>query len=249
LAALFADYYNAVPDAVINDRWVEPPGHRGTVTDALARAGGTLVQRLWSLIPDDRKALTFPATHHYDIRTPEYVRFDSIQDKKWESTRGVGHSFGANRNERPEDIVTATELVRSFVDIVSKNGNLLIGISPDEHGRFPAEQLTPLRGLGQWLRVNGEAIYGSRPWRSAEATTTEGGGVRFTQRDSVVYAVLLEVSAHEFGIRGLDASAVAEVRMLGLDEPLTWSVTDGQLRVTVPDRLPVSPAYVLRLDV
>ncbi len=52
LAALFADYYNAVPDGVINDRWVEPPGHRGTVTDALARAGGTLVQRLWPLIPD-----------------------------------------------------------------------------------------------------------------------------------------------------------------------------------------------------
>jgi alpha-L-fucosidase len=205
------------------------------------------VQRLWPLIPDDRKSLTFSAAHHYDIRTPEYARFDSIQDKKWESTRGVGHSFGANRNERPEDIVTATELVRSFVDIVSKSGNLLIGIGPDEHGRFPAEQLTPLRGLGQWLRINGEAVYGSRPWRFADATTTEGGGVRFTQRDGVVYAVLLEVSAREFGIRGLDATAVTEVRLLGLDEPLTWSVTDGQLRVTMPDRLPVSPAYVLRL--
>jgi len=144
LAALFADYYNAVPDGVINDRWVEPPGRRGTVTDALARAGGALVQRLWPLIPDERKSLTFSASRHYDIRTPEYARFDTIQDKKWESTRGVGHSFGTNRNERPEDVVTATELVRSFVDIVSKNGNLLIGIGPDEHGRFPAEQLTPL---------------------------------------------------------------------------------------------------------
>jgi alpha-L-fucosidase len=247
LAALFADYYHAVPDGVVNDRWIEPPGHRGAVSDALARVGGTLVQRLWSLIPEDRKSLTFPATHHYDIRTPEYAQFDSIQDKKWESTRGVGHSFGANRNERPEDIVTATDLVRSFVDIVSKNGNLLIGIGPDEHGRFPAEQLTPLRGLGQWLRVNGDAVYGSRPWRFAEATTTEGGGVRFTQRDGAVYAVLLEVSAREFGIRALDATAVTEVRLLGLDEPLTWTVTGGELRVTMPDRLPVSPAHVLWL--
>jgi len=55
------------------------------------------------------------------------------------------------------------------------------------------------------------------------------------------------VSAREFGIRGLDATAVTEMRLLGLDEPLTWSVTDGELRVTMPDRLPVSPAYVLRL--
>lgn len=55
------------------------------------------------------------------------------------------------------------------------------------------------------------------------------------------------MSAREFGIRGLDATAVTEMRLLGLDEPLTWSVTDGELRVTMPDRLPVSPAYVLRL--
>ena len=205
------------------------------------------MRRLWPLIPEDRKSLTFSAAHHYDIRTPSTPEFATIQDQKWESTRGVGHSFGANRNERPEDIVTTTELVRSFVDIVSKNGNLLIGIGPDEHGRFPAEQLTPLQGLGQWLGVNGEAVYGSRPWRFAEATTTEGGGVRFTQRDGVVYAVLFEVSAREFRIRGLDATALTEVRLLGLDEPLTWSVTDGQLRVAMPDRLPVSPAYVLRL--
>ena len=192
-------------------------------------------------------SLTFPANHHYDFRTPEYARFDTVQDKKWESTRGVGHSFGANRNERPEDIVTATELVRSFVDIVAKNGNLLIGIGPDEFGRFPAEQLVPLRGLGEWLRVNGEAVYRTRPWRTAQTTTTAGTGVRFTAGDGCVYAILLDASEREFGIRGFDATGVQDVRMLGLDEPLGYGIADGILVLRLPERLPVSPAHVLRL--
>jgi alpha-L-fucosidase len=247
LPALFADYYNAVPDGVINDRWIEPPGHRGLVTDALARLGGLAVQRFWSLIPDARKSLTFPADHHFDFRTPEYAAFETIQAKKWESTRGVGHSFGANRNERPEDIVTGTELVRSFADIVSKNGNLLIGVGPDERGHLPAEQLAPLRELGSWLRVNGEAIYATRPWETASSTTTEGSAVRFTQRDGEVYAILLDLPMRSFGLRGLDATAVSEVRVLGLDELVDWQVADGMLNITLPQRMPVSPAHVVAL--
>ena len=247
LPALFAEYYNTVPDGVINDRWIEPTQHRGMVTDALARLGGVAIQRFWAFIPDSYKSLTFPANHHYDIRTPEYAQFSEIQDKKWESTRGVGHSFGANRNERPQDIVTATELVRSFADIVSKNGNLLIGIGPDERGVIPVEQLAPLRGLGAWMRVNGEAIYCTRPWDIAEATTTTGAAVRFTQCDGAVNAILLDLSEREFGIRGVDATDVDTVRVLGLDEPVDWQVDDGMLVVRLPERMPVSPAHVLTL--
>lgn len=247
LPALFADYYNAVPDGVINDRWIEPTTHRGAITDALARLGGSALQRFWAFIPDRYKSLTFPAENHYDIRTPEYASFTDVQAKKFESTRGVGHSFGANRNERPEDIVTATELVRSFADIVAKNGNLLIGIGPDEHGRFPEQQLVPLRGLGAWLRVNGEAIYRTRPWVRAETTTTAGAAVRFTQRNGAVHAIMLDMPEREFAIRGVDATDVRAVRLLGLEEPLDWRVTDGMLSLRLPERLPVSPAHVLAI--
>jgi alpha-L-fucosidase len=71
--------------------------------------------------------------------------------------------------------------------------------------------------------------------------------VRFTQRDGRVYAAVLDMPERAFGIRGVDAAAVSDVRLLGLDEPVEWTVDDGMLRVTLPERLPVSPAHVLDL--
>ena len=173
LAALFAAYYNAVPDGVVNDRWLQPPGFRSPVTDAVARGAGSLVQALWRFVPEGSRRLTFPTAHHFDFDTPEYATFDRIRERKWEATRGVGHSFGANRNERPGDIVTTTELVRTFCDVVSKNGNLLIGIGPKPDGRVPDEQLVPLRGLGSWLAVNGGADV-----RQPPVADRRGGGGR-----------------------------------------------------------------------
>ena len=248
LAALFAHYYNSVPDGVINDRWIQPDGRRNAVTDSLTRAAGDLVQLLWQHIPEKDKQLTFPGAHWYDFNTPEYAVFDTIQGKKWEATRGVGHSFGANRNERPEDIVTTTELVRMLIDVVSKNGNLLIGIGPDEHGSIPVQQQVPLHGLGEWIAVNGEAIYGTRPWQIASTTTSEGTDVRFTQREGRTYALLLDLpGARAFTIRGVDGRSVASARLLGVDAPIGLGEADGDLLLTLPASVPVSAAYVVDL--
>ncbi|MCC5952976.1 MAG: alpha-L-fucosidase [Acidimicrobiia bacterium] len=248
LPELFAHYYNTVADGVINDRWIQPSLPRNAATETLARGAGHLIQTFWRALPSSVKHLTFPSANHYDFNTPEYAQFDEVKEKKWESTRGVGHSFGANRNERPEDIVTATGLVRLLADIVAKNGNLLIGIGPQGNGTIPEEQQVPLRGLGDWLATNGEAIYGTRPWDRAAATTTEATEVRFTQRDGEVFALLLDTpGVRTFGLRNVDATAVSEVRLLGIDEPLEWEVREGTLEVTFPERLPVSAVQVLSL--
>jgi alpha-L-fucosidase len=248
LAELFAHYYNQVDDGVVNDRWVESNLPRTPAVELLLKGAGAAIQGLWRFIPERRKTLTFPASNHFDFSTPEYASFDRIKAKKWESTRGVGHSFGANRNERPGDIVTATELVRSFVDIVSKNGNLLIGIGPHPDGSIPAEQRMPLVGLGAWLAVNGEAIHGSRPWAVPAGTTSDGTPVRFTQRDDAVYAVLVESpGGRHFEMRDVDAGSLTDVRLLGVDD-IDWAIADGRLSVTLPERLPVSPAHTLRLS-
>ena len=248
LAGIFADYYNTVPEGVVNDRWLEPTAPRGPVRDAITRSAGDVMQALWQHLPEDSKSLTFPAAHHYDFSTPEYATFDKIPDKKWEATRGVGHSFGANRNERPEDIVTTTALVRLLCDVVAKNGNLLIGIGPDQYGRIPPEQQAPLRGLGDWMAANGEAIHGTRPYALHATTTSEGTPVRFSQgRSGDVFALLTEAPGRStFGIRGLKPTT-GSAQLMGTDVAVPLSDFSGMLGVTLPDRVPVSPALVVNL--
>ena len=249
LPALFAHYYNNVPDGLVNDRWIQgriPGGRAGALG---LRAAGAVVQRAWRRMPQAWKDLDLGPPKHADITTPEYRQYDEIVDHKWETTRGVGHSFGANRAERPEDIITTADLVRSFVDIVAKNGNLLIGIGPRPDGTVPDWQTRPLLGLGRWLETNGEALIGSRPWVVAEGRTSEGTDVRFTERGRAVYATLLESPPiSRFELWGVEATDLDEVAVLGLEDETDWDVTDGRLVVTLPDRLPVSPTLTLRLE-
>ena len=165
LTSLFGHYYEQVPDGVVNDRWTQISLPTGGATDGLIRGAGWLIERAWPLIPSRHKGLDFSVRpQHHDFTTHEYARKDDIELEKWESTRGVGHSFGANQNEAREDVVTGPDLVRSFVDIVAKGGNLLIGIGPSPDGTVPSWQRAPPRRAGRLAagarrrRVRHEAV-------------------------------------------------------------------------------------------
>ena len=101
-------------------------------------------------------------TAHADFTTPEYAQMDDITAAKWEACRGIGHSFGLNRNAPDDDLLNVDALVHLLVDIVSKNGNLLLNVGPAADGRIPHAQAERLLGLGWWLKVNGEAIFTRR---------------------------------------------------------------------------------------
>ncbi len=246
LPALFAHYYDAVPEGVVNDRWLQAT-RRGAAQDAAVRAAGWAVQRAWPLVPARYKQLTFPGAGHADFRTPEYAT-GAPGGGKWEATRGVGHSFGANHHEDPADVITGPALVRLLVDVVARNGNLLIGVGPAPDGTVPAWQLAPLRDLGRWLAANGDAVYGTRPWDVPAGTTADGTPVRFTRGPGALFATLLEAPGRrEVVLEGVAADGTVEVRLLG-GPALATAPGDRGLTVTLPERLEVSPAHVLALS-
>ncbi|HUT23598.1 MAG TPA: alpha-L-fucosidase [Sumerlaeia bacterium] len=102
---------------------------------------------------------------HGGYYTTEYGGGLEGIDHPWEETRGMGHSFGYNRNEDISEYRSAEDMIYLLIDLVSRGGNLLLDIGPAGDGRIPVIMQERLLQIGEWLDVNGEAIYGARPWR------------------------------------------------------------------------------------
>ena len=226
LGELFAYYYNSVPEGVINDRFTQSRDQT----------------------PVHGEPLTVPRGPHYDYITPEYATFDEIQTVKWECCRGIGHSFGFNREEGDEELLAEDELIHMFVDIVSKNGNLLLNVGPKADGSIPQNQADRLRALGRWLDVNGEAVFDTRPWQRANGKTSQGLDLRFTATDDAIFATLLGAPTEsEIAIESLDLPGSAEINLLGRGDALQWRHDGGDIRLQLPADLPSAHAHSLKI--
>ncbi|WP_422355236.1 alpha-L-fucosidase [Roseivirga pacifica] len=94
--------------------------------------------------------------------TPEYSSGIEATDRPWAEVRGLGRSFGLNRFEKLDAYMTGTELVHSFVKAVANGGGMIINVGPTADGQIPLLQQDRLMQLGNWLAINGEAIYGAK---------------------------------------------------------------------------------------
>lgn len=204
---LMAEYYNAVPDGVIDDRF---------------------------------------GVKHHDFTSPEYETLSKINPNKWEECRGLGRSFGFNRAEGEAETIPSAELIYLLVDIVSKNGNLLLDVGPEADGNIPAVQLDRLKALGAWLQINGEAIYATRPWQRAEGSTAENIPVRFTKKADNVYAILLGVpKTPTITLKSIAPKPNSKIFLLGRPDALPWSQQGPDVIITLPANLNVNYAIAV----
>lgn len=214
---------------------------------------------------------------HGGYYTTEYTAGMENTNHPWEESRGMGFSYGYNRMEGLGDYRTGRELVLMLVDLVSRGGNLLLDIGPSADGRIPVIMQDRLLHMGRWLEANGEAIYGTRPWRKTrqwsagqvpEVKTNQefmtkyevyelverrapGQAVIeafFTAKGGNVYAILPGWPGKELVLHGLAPSAGAEVALLGTEEALKWRRDGDGIRVKMPEfPRQASDAYVVRV--
>jgi alpha-L-fucosidase len=173
----------------------------------------------------------------------ERGRADRIRAEPWQTDTSIGDWF----YRRGDRYRSAGDVIHELADIVSKNGNLLLNVPPRADGSLDRETVSILKGIGQWMTVNREAIYATRPWQRFGEDD-----VRFTTKDDALYAVSLKWPERELLIKclGTDAAgkAVRSVDLLGHDTTLVFQQDAAGLRITLPVKKPCAHAYSFRIE-
>jgi alpha-L-fucosidase len=160
---------------------------------------------------------------------------------------------------------TAEQLIHTLIDIVSKNGTLLLNISPLADGRIPIEEQNRLLEMGAWLQVNGEAIYGTRPFKNYGEGPTKSNSemvqqftskdIRYTTKGKTLYAMVMDWPKEKVTLT-LPAftgkSKEAKVTLLGFDKPLVYTIEKNKISVEFPALYPFQRAckyaYAIKLE-
>ncbi len=201
---------------------------------------------------------------HGGYWTTEYTPGMAGTDHPWEESRGMGFSYGYNRAETLAHYNSARTLVMILVDTVSRGGNLLLDIGPDADGTIPVIMEERLAGIGAWLAVNGDAIYGTRPftaskqWSDGEVPRVEYNKeydsvydvsqltakpapgkasieAFFTRKGDAVYAILPRWPGRRFIWKDAAALAPKAVSLLGAAGALRFTKTGSTIAIELPD--------------
>lgn len=200
---------------------------------------------------------------HGGYWTTEYTPGMSGMNHAWEESRGMGFSYGYNRAENADHYHTGRELVVMLVDLVSRGGNLLLDIGPNADGTIPAIMEDRLLQIGAWLKVNGEAIYGTKPWKSTrqwgdgeqpkveynksyeaayditkltQKPTAGKAGIEafFTAKGNDIYAILPRWPGRKFTIKDITLKPKS-ASLLGSQAKVAFKITPQGIAFDIPD--------------
>ena len=156
---------------------------------------------------------------------------------KWQSCTTFGTSFGYLKGDQYKSI---KRVIHEMVEVVSRNGNFLINIGPLADGTIAPEQVERLEAMGDWLRINGDAIYGTRYWKASDQNDEH---LAFTTKGENLYAIKLEEPAKPFvitGTAGWKTEQVKSVELLGSEAKVVWEMTPEGLQISPPADLGTS---------
>jgi alpha-L-fucosidase len=189
--------------------------------------------------------------------------------KPWETVGTLNNSWGFKSYDN--DWKSAKELLFWLVEIVSKGGNYMLNVGPKGSGEIPEESIIRLREMGKWLKINGDAIYGTDRWLvthegptnlimdGTDARQAEGFSINFspedfwfTKKDNRIFVIAIEYPKERATIKSLKeevAGKIINVRLLGFDGPVEWEQTSKGLEVLIPEPKPNKDGYVIEVTV
>lgn len=185
--------------------------------------------------------------HYGTFNSTEYGKGNASLHKPWEECRGIGESFGFNRNENLEQYQSSKSLVHMLVDIVSRGGNLLLNIGPAADGTIPVIMQQRLKDMGDWLKVNGDAIYGTTAWTTAPKQSDST--IRFTRKGNTLYAIATTWK-ELLTIKGIQKAS--GIQLLGVPGKVGFRSTTGGIIIHAPQVTPAnnpsSYAWVYQIE-
>lgn len=242
-------YYH--PDLIYLDWWMGHPAFRTALPKLLAYYYNAGAKRGGVVLTYKLNALA-PGSATLDV---ERGQMADIQPRHWQTDTTISHSSWCY--VKNDSYKSASDILDVLADVVSKNGNLLLDVGPRPDGTIVEQEQTVLRQIGRWMKTNGAAIYGSRPWRVyGEGPTRAASGAfqekktgdytsqdfRFTRHGHQLYAIELSwPSARQVTIHSITPNdQVSAVRLLGSNQQVTWKITADGLTITTGKR-PAGP--------
>jgi len=202
------------------------------------------------VVVNDRFFKGMPGKHG-DYFSSEYKDAKGVGiDHPWEESRGIGGSYGFNRDENIDDYSSTTELIHELIEIASSGGNLLLNVGPTADGRIPVIMQERLVEIGDWLSINGEAIYETKPLTN-QNIHAQNDHVYVTVKNDNLYLNCTNWPDDTLTLKGVDKK-ISGITLLGYSKEIEWMQDDNNLAITPPlmkmSEIPCRHAWVFKVE-